>query len=88
MDARPGNGREGLFDRPVEYVQSCKGFSTTAAFRSSDAYAPARPPLLSFTCGLGGREVTVPNVREMTDLVRRAAAGEKLETTYWIGIRQ
>jgi len=37
---------------------------------------------------LGGREVTVPNVHEMTDLVRRAAAGETLETTTWIGIRQ
>lgn len=47
-----------------------------------------RPPVVGFICGLGGREVTVPNVREMTDMTFRAAAGERLRETYWIGLRE
>jgi len=78
----------GVIDR--DYSFGSPYFSGVLAneIRAALYNAPARPPLLSFICGLGGREVTVPYVREMTDLVRRAAAGEKLETTYWIGIRQ
>jgi pyruvate ferredoxin oxidoreductase alpha subunit len=78
----------GVIDR--DYSFGSPYFSGVLAndIRAALYHAPARPPLLSFICGLGGREVTVPNVREMTDLVRRAAAGEKLATTHWIGIRQ
>ena len=78
----------GVIDR--DYSFGSPYFSGVLAneIRAALYNAPARPPLLSFICGLGGREVTVPNVREMTDQVRRAAAGEKLETTQWIGIRQ
>ncbi|MDR7543006.1 MAG: pyruvate ferredoxin oxidoreductase [Armatimonadota bacterium] len=50
--------------------------------------APQRPPVVGFICGLGGREVTVPNVREITDIVLRAAEGERLTDTYWIGLRE
>ncbi|HLB89215.1 MAG TPA: hypothetical protein VJK29_16285, partial [Terriglobales bacterium] len=35
-----------------------------------------RPPMLDFICGLGGREVTVPDVRKMSDMVYQAAAGK------------
>jgi pyruvate ferredoxin oxidoreductase alpha subunit len=78
----------GVIDR--DYSFGSPYFSGVLAneVRAALYNASARPPLLSFICGLGGREVTVPNVREMTDLVRRAAAGEPVETTTWIGIRQ
>jgi len=78
----------GVIDR--DYSFGSPYFSGVVAneIRAALYNAPARPPLLSFICGLGGREVTVPNVREMTDLVRRAAAGEDVGATHWIGIRQ
>jgi pyruvate ferredoxin oxidoreductase alpha subunit len=50
--------------------------------------APNRPPLLGFICGLGGREVTVPDVRKMTDSVYQAAEGKTQPGTKWIGLRE
>jgi pyruvate ferredoxin oxidoreductase alpha subunit len=47
-----------------------------------------RPPVASFISGLGGREVTIPNVREMFELTRRAAeSGVAPRDTLWIGVR-
>jgi pyruvate ferredoxin oxidoreductase alpha subunit len=50
--------------------------------------APNRPPILGFICGLGGREVTVPDVRKMTESVFLAAEGKKQPGTKWIGLRE
>ena len=47
-----------------------------------------RPPMLDFICGLGGREVTVPAVRQMSDMVYQAAAGKPQPLTQWIGLRE
>ncbi|OLD44659.1 MAG: pyruvate ferredoxin oxidoreductase [Armatimonadetes bacterium 13_1_40CM_3_65_7] len=47
-----------------------------------------RPPMLDFICGLGGREVTVPDVRKMSDMVYQAAAGKPQPLTQWIGLRE
>lgn len=47
-----------------------------------------RPPVLGFICGLGGREVTLPDVRKMSDLVFQAAEGKSLPMTNWIGVRE
>jgi pyruvate ferredoxin oxidoreductase alpha subunit len=47
-----------------------------------------RPALLAFIAGLGGREVTVPDVKTMVDRVERAAAGEAQTATQWIGLRE
>jgi pyruvate ferredoxin oxidoreductase alpha subunit len=47
-----------------------------------------RPPLLAFICGLGGREVTLPDVKNMTDKVYSAAAGKPQPLTQWIGVRE
>jgi len=47
-----------------------------------------RPPMLDFICGLGGREVTVPGVRKMSDMVYEAAAGKPQPLTQWIGLRE
>jgi pyruvate ferredoxin oxidoreductase alpha subunit len=52
-------------------------------------YPAARhPALVSFIAGLGGREVTVPDVRTMVDRVERAARGEAQPATQWIGLRE
>src|SRR3989442_1061889 len=47
-----------------------------------------RPPLLALICGLGGREVTLPDVKNMTDKIYAAAAGKPQPSTQWIGLRE
>jgi pyruvate ferredoxin oxidoreductase alpha subunit len=47
-----------------------------------------RPPVLAFICGLGGREVTLPDVKNMTEKVYAAAAGKPQPLTQWIGVRE
>jgi pyruvate ferredoxin oxidoreductase alpha subunit len=46
------------------------------------------PPVLGFICGLGGREVTLPDVEKMTGIVYEAAAGKTMPPTQWIGVRE
>ncbi len=46
------------------------------------------PAVLGFICGLGGREVTVPDVKKMTDKVFLAAEGKPQPLTQWIGLRE
>jgi pyruvate ferredoxin oxidoreductase alpha subunit len=48
----------------------------------------SRPPVLGFICGLGGREVTLPDVRKMSEKVYEAAAGKPQPGTQWIGLRE
>jgi pyruvate ferredoxin oxidoreductase alpha subunit len=50
--------------------------------------AAARPPVIGFIAGLGGREVTVPDVKKMTEIISAAAAGKKQPATTWIGLRE
>jgi len=78
----------GVIDRDYSFGSPHASGVLANEIRAALYNSLARPPLVSFICGLGGREVTVPNVLEMTELVRRAAAGEPAESTYWIGIRQ
>ncbi|HEY6909729.1 MAG TPA: hypothetical protein VI356_10190 [Myxococcales bacterium] len=47
-----------------------------------------RPAVLGFICGLGGREVTLPDVRKMTESVFAQAAGKTQPSTQWIGVRE
>ncbi len=49
--------------------------------------ASTRPPVLGFICGLGGREVTLPDVEKMAETVFQAAAGKAQPLTQWIGLR-
>jgi pyruvate ferredoxin oxidoreductase alpha subunit len=55
-----------------------------AALNSS----PKHPPVIGFICGLGGREVTLPDVEKMTGMVYDAAAGKTVPPTNWIGVRE
>jgi len=56
----------------------------TALYSSAGPY----PPVLGFICGLGGREVTVPDVEKMTGIIEDAAAGKPQPLTQWIGLRE
>jgi hypothetical protein len=47
-----------------------------------------KPPVLGFIAGLGGREVTVPDVETVADFVYQAAEGKKQPLTRWIGLRE
>lgn len=47
-----------------------------------------KPPVLGFISGLGGREVTVPDVERMSESVYQAASGKKQPLTQWIGLRE
>jgi len=78
----------GVIDR--DYSFGSPYFSGVVAneVRTAMYTAEKRPPVVGFICGLGGREVTVPAVREMTDMTFRAASGERLTDTYWIGLRE
>jgi pyruvate ferredoxin oxidoreductase alpha subunit len=47
-----------------------------------------RPPIIGFIGGLGGREVLLPDVNKMADIVYRAAEGKSQPLTQWIGVRE
>ena len=47
-----------------------------------------RPPIIGFIGGLGGREVLLPDVNKMADIVYRAAEGKSQPLTQWIGARE
>src|SRR5271169_903 len=42
-----------------------------------------RPPVIGFICGLGGREVTLPDVKKMSDIVFQAGEGKSQPLTQW-----
>ena len=49
---------------------------------------PNRPHVISFICGLGGREVTLDSVTEMSEILLKGAQTGKFEQpNYWIGVR-
>ncbi len=47
-----------------------------------------KPPVLGFICGLGGREVTLPDVETITNSVYKAAEGKQQPLTQWVGLRE
>jgi pyruvate ferredoxin oxidoreductase alpha subunit len=50
--------------------------------------ASRRPSVVAFIAGLGGREITVPDVKKMTESVFQAAEGKPQPATQWIGLRE
>jgi hypothetical protein len=44
--------------------------------------------VIGFIGGLGGREVTVPDVEKATDIIFQAAKGKAQPLTQWIGLRE
>jgi len=66
--------------------------STGALFSNlSGAFANAKksPLLLNFICGLGGRDVSVTQIREAAKTAMVAAeTGEVKEAVRWLGLRE
>jgi len=78
----------GVIDRDFSFGSpDLSGVVATEVRSAMYSNASTRPPVLGFICGLGGREVTVPDVEEMTEKVFQAAKGASQPLTQWIGLR-
>ena len=79
----------GVIDRDYSFGSPYLGGVLAGEVRNALYPSPGRkPPVLDFICGLGGREVTVPDVQKMTESVYQAAAGKSQPLTQWIGLRE
>jgi pyruvate ferredoxin oxidoreductase alpha subunit len=78
----------GVIDRDLSLgAPDLSGVVATEVRAAMYTSAKNRPPVLDFICGLGGREVTVPDVEKMTDIIFKAASGKAQPLTQWIGLR-
>jgi pyruvate ferredoxin oxidoreductase alpha subunit len=79
----------GVVDRDYSFGSPYLGGVLAGEVRHALYPSPGkRPPVLGFICGLGGREVTVPDVEKMADSVYQAAEGKQVPLTQWIGLRE
>jgi pyruvate ferredoxin oxidoreductase alpha subunit len=79
----------GVIDRDFSLgAPYASGVLATEVRSALYADLPSHPPVVGFIAGLGGREVTVPDVRKMSEIIYRAAAGERQPPTQWIGLRE
>ena len=79
----------GVIDRDYSFGSPYMSGVLTNDVRSALYSSPGgKPPVLGFIAGLGGREVTVPDVRRATDLVFQAAEGKSQPLTTWLGLRE
>jgi pyruvate ferredoxin oxidoreductase alpha subunit len=78
----------GVIDRDFSFGSpNLSGVVATEVRSAMYTGASTRPPVLGFICGLGGREVTVPDVEKMADIVFQSAQGKAQALTQWIGLR-
>jgi pyruvate ferredoxin oxidoreductase alpha subunit len=78
----------GVIDRDLSLGSpDLSGVVATELRSAMYTHASTRPPVLDFLCGLGGREVTMPDVEKMVDVTFQAAAGKPQPLTQWIGLR-
>jgi pyruvate ferredoxin oxidoreductase alpha subunit len=78
----------GVIDRDFSLGSPYRSGVLATEVRAAMYPAPNRPPILGFICGLGGREVTLPDVRKMAESVYLAAEGKTQPATTWIGLRE
>jgi pyruvate ferredoxin oxidoreductase alpha subunit len=79
----------GVIDRDYSFGSPFGSGVVANEVRAAMYHADRRPPLLSFICGLGGREVTLEDVYKVTDMCYGAAQSGKSEAkTHWIGVRE
>ena len=79
----------GVVDRDYSFGSPYLGGVLAGEVRHALYPSPGRrPPVLGFICGLGGREVTVPDVEKMANSVYQAAEGKSVPLTQWIGLRE
>jgi len=78
----------GVIERDVSFGSpDLSGVVATELRSALYSNAKTRPPVLDFLCGLGGREVTVPDVEKITEITFQAASGKPQPLTQWIGLR-
>src|SRR5512132_2109924 len=79
----------GVIDRDYSFGSPYASGVVANEIRAALYNAAKRPPLLSFICGLGGREVTLDDVYKATHLCYSAAKSGKSDTkTHWLGVRE
>lgn len=79
----------GVIDRDYSFGSPYLGGVLVNDVRGALYSAPGpKPPVLGFIAGLGGREVTVPDVEKVTASIYQAAEGKKQPLTQWIGLRE
>ncbi|HZE36457.1 MAG TPA: pyruvate ferredoxin oxidoreductase, partial [Candidatus Eisenbacteria bacterium] len=79
----------GVIDRDYSFGSPFGSGVVANEIRASMYNAEKRPPLLSFICGLGGREVTLEDVYKAADLCFEAASsGKSPLKTLWLGVRE
>lgn len=79
----------GVIDRDYSFGSPWLGGVLVNDVRGALYSAPGpKPPVLGFIAGLGGREVTVPDVEKVAASVYQAAEGKKQPLTQWIGLRE
>jgi len=78
----------GVIDRDFSFGSpDLSGVVATEVRSAMYTGSATRPPVLDFICGLGGREVTVPDVELMAEIVFESAKGIVQPLTQWIGLR-
>jgi pyruvate ferredoxin oxidoreductase alpha subunit len=79
----------GVIDRDYSFGSPFASGVVANEIRAAMYNSEKRPPLLSFICGLGGREVTLEDVYKAADLCYTAATSGKSESkTTWLGVRE
>jgi pyruvate ferredoxin oxidoreductase alpha subunit len=79
----------GVIDRDYSFGSPYMSGVLATEVRTALYSAPGpKPPVIGFIAGLGGREVTVPDVEKVTDAVYKAAEGQSQALTQWIGLRE
>jgi len=79
----------GVIDRDYSFGSPFHSGVVANEIRASLYNADKRPPLLSFICGLGGREVTLEDVNKAVDMCYAAAKSDKADAkTHWLGVRE
>ncbi len=79
----------GVIDRDYSMGSPYLGGVLVNDVRGALYSAPGKkPPVLGFIAGLGGREVTVPDVERIAAAVYQAADGKPQPLTQWIGLRE
>lgn len=78
----------GVVDRDFSFGAPYMSGVLATETRAAVYTASKHPPVLCFICGLGGREVTVPDVEKMTGSLYQVAEGKRQPLTQWIGLRE
>jgi len=79
----------GVIDRDYSFGSPFHSGVVANEIRAAMYNADTRPPLLSFICGLGGREVMLEDVYKAVDMCYAAAtAGKSDSKTHWLGVRE